>query len=57
MKTLMSAIMTFFGRKEGQTLAEFRDELHQLTDKDKAELGVMLAEHYGEEIQVGPASA
>lgn len=35
---LTSAMMDFFGRKSGQTLQEFANEVKALTDSDKAEI-------------------
>lgn len=50
------AVNTFFGRKENQTLSEFRDELKVLTDKDRDELALMLSAHFGEPIEVTHAN-
>lgn len=44
--TLMSK---FFGRKPGQSLAEFSAELKELTDEDKEELGQLAADELGVE--------
>lgn len=37
-QTFMQATADFFGRKQGQTLMEFRNELKALTDADRAEI-------------------
>lgn len=36
--TYMNACADFFGRRPGQTLMQFRDELKGLTDKDRMEI-------------------
>lgn len=36
--TFMQAAADFFGRKPGQTLLEFRNELKALTDDDRKEI-------------------
>jgi len=40
---LMSACMDYFGKKEGQKLPEFRDEVNALTAEDKTEIKSGLA--------------
>lgn len=40
----MGACKEFFGLKPGQNLAQFRDEMKELTDKDRRELSQMLAD-------------
>lgn len=42
-KTFAVQCMAFFGRKEGQTLAQFAAEIRQLTDTDRKELTKLLA--------------
>jgi len=50
--TFVKAIMDFFGRKERETLMEFRDELKKLTDEDRREIALGLSKHFGEPIEV-----
>lgn len=50
------ALAKYFGRKEGQTLSQFQQEIQQLTYKDKLELHGMLEAATGEQI-VPPASS
>jgi hypothetical protein len=45
------AVSRYFGRKEGETLSEFQNEIRQLTPKDKEELKPMLAEALGEPVE------
>lgn len=45
-----AAISRYFGKKPGQTLTEFGNELKALTDADKAELLPMLEKELGEKI-------
>ena len=40
---LVSAVLKYFGRKEGQSLTEFASELKSLTDSDRAELAKLLS--------------
>lgn len=40
--SLVAACQDFFGRKQGQGLQDFTREYHQLTDKDREELRIML---------------
>ena len=47
----VQACLRFFGRKEGQTLAQFGEEVRQLTPADRAELTPMLAEALKEPIE------
>ena len=45
--SLIVAISKYFGKKSGQTLAEFQAEVKALSEKDKAELTELLkAEGY-----------
>lgn len=41
--TLIGACKDFFGTQPGQTLAEFRDEIKALTDKDREDIKQWLA--------------
>ena len=56
-KTLLQAVQVYFGRKSGQTLQEFRDEMQQLTPKDKEELAAMLTEALSEPVTVAAPAA
>ena len=46
-KTFIAAAMQYFGRLPDQSLGSFRDELHALTAKDRADMAPMLAEALG----------
>lgn len=46
-----SAVSKYFGRKPGQTMAEFRDEIVGLSPKDKDEMRVMLASALGCDVE------
>lgn len=46
------ACSKYFGKKDGQTLAGFAEELKQLTDADKAELCAELSQHFGEPVEL-----
>lgn len=48
----VAACNKFFGKKEGQGLQQFAQELGQLTAQDKAELAPMLSEALGEPVEV-----
>jgi DNA topoisomerase IB len=37
-KTFIKACMDHFGKRPGQTLMQFRDELNELTDQDRKDL-------------------
>jgi hypothetical protein len=46
-----SACMKFFGKKPGETLLQFANEVKALTPEDKAELAPMLSEALGVEVE------
>jgi hypothetical protein len=46
-KSFAAATKTYFGLREGQRLAQFSDELKELTPEDKAELAPVLAAELG----------
>lgn len=46
----MAAVSKYFGKKEGQTLGDFKKEVDELTDKDRADLAPMLAKVLGDEV-------
>lgn len=48
-KSDTALIIHFFGKKPGQTTAEFREELKALTDEDKAELAALVRARLEEE--------
>jgi len=50
MISLTTAINRYFGRKEGQTLPQFAQELKVLTEKDRMELAEMLTPVMGETV-------
>ena len=52
MISLAMAVNKYFGRKEGQSLAEFANEIGKLTMKDKLELLEMLKMVTNEEISL-----
>jgi len=48
---LVSAVLKYFGRKEGQSLTEFASELKSLTDMDRKELAELLSTELKETIE------
>lgn len=55
---MMAACSEYFGRKPGQGFKEFKEEVDQLTDKDRADLAPLLAAALGKEVtsaRVAPA--
>jgi hypothetical protein len=46
-KTFFSAAIIYFPRREGQTLGDYREELRQLTQKDREDLAPLLSEVLG----------
>ena len=56
-QSFVKACQNFFGRKPGQTLGEFAQEIKQLTQADRDELSVLLAEQLGEDVEPGVAPA
>lgn len=46
----MAAVAKYFGKKEGQTLGEFKKEVDELTDKDRTDLAPLLSKVVGEEV-------
>jgi len=50
--TIVMAIMKFFGKKEGQSLQAFAQEIKELTSKDKKELAEDLSKHYGQPVTI-----
>lgn len=47
MATRLVVLQKFFGRKEGQSLKEFSDEVGQLSEDEKQELAELAAEELG----------
>ena len=43
----VKTLMQYFGRKDGQTLAEFNDEVKKLTPENKSELAALAAVELG----------
>lgn len=49
-KSFMAACSQVFGKKEGQSLQDFKKEIDALTDKDRADLAPLLSAACGEEV-------
>ena len=47
----ISAIMAYFGRKPGQSLSEFNDEVKKLSPESKTELAIGAAKELGYSIE------
>lgn len=47
-----SAIMQYFGKKEGQTLSEFMTEVRQLTPESKTELAIGACKELGWSVEM-----
>jgi len=53
-KSFAGAMLTFFGKKPGQTILGFAEEIKKLSAEDRKELADLLTKELGETVELPP---